>query len=319
MGTPFDNWINIHRVSTPPNTIYKGTGTPGIPVTETEIFNQHNDSVDIVVPAYRLPIIGTWGTNVYWDSHDQGSWTGTSFSAPIVSGTVGLMFSVNYCLKPKEVESILKLTADNIEDLPENVEFHGRLGGGSLNAFRAVEMANEMALPFGTVNVNDRILYRNWFYKLETAPFEIKMFDNLVTEGAKIKFIARDNIEILSGDYRPDIGYVDLQINPNLTLNCQTPSGRFFETKKDRNNVMKTSTEIKLYPNPNKGIFEINLGEGKISEISVTIFDVFGKQVYSSIYNKAQIEINVENLLAGVYLVKLNSNGINEVLKLIKE
>ena len=310
----FDNWLNIHKIHTPPNSYYAGTSTP---IIETEVFHQHNDSVDIVVPAYRLPLIGAWANSDYW-AIGEDSLSGTSFSAPIVCGTVGLMFAVNYCLKPKEVESILKLTAVNIENLPENIEFHGKLGGGSLNAFKAVEMANEMAKPFGTVNVIDRILYRNWFYKLETAPFEIKMTNNLITDGAKIKFFARDNIEILSGDYNPNIGYVDLQINPSLSLNCTIPASKI-NNPVNLNNEKQNSNFVKLYPNPNEGIFTISVSQKEVKNLNIELFDVFGKSVFKAISNSVNTEIDTQNLPIGVYLVRLTSNEINEVLKLIKK
>ena len=310
----FDNWLNIHKIHTPPNSYYAGTSTP---IIETEVFHQHNDSVDIVVPAYRLPLIGAWANSDYW-AIGEDSLSGTSFSAPIVCGTVGLMFAVNYCLKPKEVESILKLTAVNIENLPENIEFHGKLGGGSLNAFKAVEMANEMAKPFGTVNVIDRILYRNWFYKLETAPFEIKMTNNLITDGAKIKFFARDNIEILSGDYNPNIGYVDLQINPSLSLNCTIPASKI-NNPVNLNNEKQNSNFVKLYPNPNEGIFTISVSQKEVKNLNIELFDVFGKSVFKAISNSVNTEIDTQNLPIGVYLVRLTSNEINEVLKIIKK
>lgn len=312
--SPFDNWLNIHKIKTPPNSHYSGTNTL---ITETEIFNQHNDSIDIVVPSYRLPLIGAWSNNEYW-GFDENAISGTSFSAPIVTGTVGLMFSVNYCLKPVEVESILKLTATNIEDIPENLPYKGKLGGGSLNAFKAVEMANEMAKPFGTVNVNDRILYRNWFYKLETAPFEIKMSNNIVTDRAKIKFIAKDNIEITSGDYKPDIGYMDLQINPNLSLNCSIPSSKFNTETKSISKI-QNPTEVKLYPNPNTGVFKVSVSQKDVKDLKIELFDVFGKSVFKTISNSVNTEINIQNLANGLYLVKLNSTEINEVLKLIKK
>ena len=315
--TPFDNWLNIHKIHTPPNSHYAGTGTPGLPILESEIFHQHNDSVDIVVPAYRLPIIGAWSNSDYW-AIGQDAISGTSFSAPIVTGTIGLMFAVNYCIKPKEVESILKLTAVNIENLPENIEFHGKLGGGALNAFKAVEMANEMAKPFGTVNVIDRILYRNWFYKLETAPFEIKMSNNLVTDGAKIKFFARNNIEILSGDYKPDIGYVDLQINPSLSLDCTIPSSRI-NNSINLNNEKQNSNIVKLYPNPSEGVFTISVSQKEVKNLNIELFDVFGKSVFKAISNSINTEIDTQNLPIGVYLVRLTSNEINEVLKFIKK
>lgn len=313
-STNFDNWINMHKVrKSPPDIKYNGTTTF---VVEPEIFNQHNDSVDIVVPAYRLPIVGG-GVSGYWDSHDLGGWSGTSFSAPIVSGTIGLMFSVNFCLIPKEVESILKLTALNIEDLPENQEFHGRLGGGALDAFKAVQMANEMAKPQGTVNVTDRILYRNWFYLLQTAPFEIKMSNNLVTDEAKIKFLARDNIEILSGDYCPIQGYVDLLIDPGLALNCETPTNRI-KNNESFDKSLKDENLVRLYPNPNKGLFTISISKKEVKNLKIELFDLFGKSVYSTISNSVKTEIDISNLSAGVYLVKLSSNELNEILKLIK-
>lgn len=313
---PFDNWVDVHKIrKIVPTLTYRGST---IPVTENEIFNQHNDSIDIVVPAYRLPVIGNFSTNGYEDTFYYFGHSGTSFSAPIVCGTVGLIFSVNNCLKPKEIESILKLTAVDIENMPENQEFTGKLGAGRLDAFKAVEMANEMAKPFGTVNVIDRILYRNWFYKLETAPFEIKMSNNIIKDGAKIKFFAKDNIEITSGDYKPQVGYMDLQINPSLSLNCSIPSNNF-TSKTKTSTKSHNSTEIKLYPNPNTGIFTVSVSQKEVINLDIELFDVFGKSVFKTISNNVNTEINIQNLANGVYLVKLNSTQINEVLKLIKK
>lgn len=320
---PFDNWIDIHKIKKPAGSVYNGTYPP-VSVTEPEVFHQHNDSVDIVVPAYRLPIAGSPDpaqcsqTNQYFDSATWGGISGTSNSAPIVSGTIGLMFSVNYCLKPKEVESILKLTAVNIENIPENLPFYGRLGGGRLDAFRAVEMANEMAKPFGTVNVIDRILYRNWFYKLETAPFQIKMSNNLVTDGAKIKFFARNNIEILSGDYKPDIGYMDLQINPILSLNCASPTN--IRSKESTTVIENTvNGKVKIYPNPNNGTFTISVGLKEVKDLKIEVFDIFGKSVFKTTTNLIDTIITTQDISSGIYLIKLTSNDINEVLKFIKE
>ena len=312
---PFDNWIDVHKIrKIIPTLTYRGST---IPVAENEIFNQHNDSIDIVVPAYRLPVIGNYATNAYEDTFYYFGHSGTSFSAPIVSGTVGLMFSVNDCLKPKEVESILKLTAVDIENMLENQEFTGRLGAGRLDAFKAVEMANEMAKPYGQVNVTNRLLYRNWFYKLETAPFEIKMSNNLITEGAKVKFIARDNIEILSGDYQPNIGYVELYISNN-TFNCTNSTSKIIANTKQKVNI-SNSKEIKLYPNPNNGIFTISVSENEIKNLNIELFDIFGKSVYKTISNFVNTEINISNIPTGIYIVKLTSEKLNEILKLIKE
>lgn len=159
---------------------------------------QHNDSIDIVAPGYGILVANpsNGSTNTYTN---YGS--GTSYAAPIVTGTVALMFDVNYCLDPKEVETILKLTAVKIDTLPVNLPYHGKLGAGKLDAYEAVKMAKDMADATGTVEVKDRILYRPWFYKLETAPYNIKMTNNNISKESKVKFKARNNIEITDNSF----------------------------------------------------------------------------------------------------------------------
>ncbi len=95
--------------------------------------HQHNDSVDICAPGYdvALTVIDGW--------YLTGN--GTSFAAPMVSGTIGLMLSVNPCLTLEDIEYILDSTAYNIDTI--NPAYAGKLGAGRLNAGRAVQMAAE--------------------------------------------------------------------------------------------------------------------------------------------------------------------------------
>ena len=93
--------------------------------------HQHNSSVDLVAPGYNMPL--AIGNNQYV----LGS--GTSFAAPLVSGTVGLMLDVNPCLSPAAIENILLTTADDVDSV--NPQYAGQLGAGRLNAAAAVQMA----------------------------------------------------------------------------------------------------------------------------------------------------------------------------------
>jgi subtilisin family serine protease len=95
--------------------------------------HQHNASVDIAAPGYGIPL--AFPNNTY------GTGTGTSFASPMVSGTIGLMLSVNDKLNPCEAEIILKNTALNIDSLNESYE--GKLGAGLLNAYKAVKVAQD--------------------------------------------------------------------------------------------------------------------------------------------------------------------------------
>jgi len=267
---------------------------------------QHNDSVDIVAPAYGLLRVDPNNSNVngYFDRS-----SGTSYSSPIVSGTIALMFDVNYCIDPKEVETILKLTAVRIDHLPQNISYYGKLGAGKLNAFEAVKMAKDMADEYGTVEVKDRVLYRPWFYKLVTAPYEIEMSNNDVSGTSKLKFRARNNIEILSGDYFPDSGgYIDLQIDENLSLNCPIPLTS--SSKQMENNSEKDKTESKLN-------FEIiptlvtdedvtikNLSEEGHKMSTITVYNFFGMEVFKTQKIKSdEVSINLQKLKTGIYVV----------------
>lgn len=98
--------------------------------------HQHNAKVDICAPGYDIAMSGgpSWYT--------YGS--GTSFAAPIVSGTIGLMLATNPCLTPDQIEFILKATA-NTDVLSLNPQYAWGLGAGRLDAYAAVAMAKEFS------------------------------------------------------------------------------------------------------------------------------------------------------------------------------
>lgn len=270
---------------------------------------QHNDSIDIVAPGYDI----TYANGRARDWYGQHNF-GTSFAAPFVAGTVALMFDVNYCLKPNEVESILKLTAVKIDNLPQNLSYYGKLGAGKLDIYEAVKMAKDMADPFGTVEVKDRILYRPWFYKLATAPYEIKMTNNNVSLGSKLKFRARNNIEILSGEYFPSSGgYVDLQIDPNLDLNhCPPPPSQTSSKRTLQNTKSEYNNLVEVFPTLVLDELNIKNNSKEKRILSVEIYDLFGVKVYNeSKINSDKTSLKLNNLRYGIYIVKVYDNMQN--------
>ncbi len=323
------NWKGVHKLATeavfPNGGYYSGSG--GIPINEPFVTAQHNDSVDIVVPAYRgSPYALNNNVPNYNFTHpSKDAVLGTSFSAPIVSGTVGLMFSVNYCLTPKEVESILKLTAVKIDNMPENLAYYGRLGAGMLDAYEAVKMSKDMADEFGTVQVKDRILYR-WFYKLETAPYEIKMTNNDVTGNARLKFKARNNIEILSGDYYPETGgYIDLSIDATLPLDNCPPPVSFAKTAATNKEgaTSLTSSTFKMYPTLIDKTMTIEKLDARNSQkITIRIFNFYGDLVFeASNIKDLKTLLNLEKLTSGIHIAKIYDANDKELetLKIVKK
>jgi subtilisin family serine protease len=101
--------------------------------------HQHNSSVDLTAPGYDVALTVAPGWYLY------GS--GTSFAAPYVTGTIGLMLSVNPCLTPQDVQEILSDTAVNID--AQNPNYIGQLGAGRLDASEAVRIAEELGWGCG--------------------------------------------------------------------------------------------------------------------------------------------------------------------------
>ena len=93
---------------------------------------QHNATVDISAPGIQVALTG--GNGYYVTAN------GTSFAAPIVSGTIALMLAVDTCLTFEDIETILYSTSVDIDYL--NPTYAGRLGAGRLDAGAAVLMAS---------------------------------------------------------------------------------------------------------------------------------------------------------------------------------
>jgi len=116
--------------------------------------HNHNDSVDLCAPGYN--VLGLWDL---CDTCYKRS-SGTSFASPIVAGAAALIYSINPCLKPADVTYILKSTANDVYQHPENVQFLGKLGAGRLDAGQAVELTDRLYRPRDyTINNGENITW----------------------------------------------------------------------------------------------------------------------------------------------------------------
>ena len=79
-----------------------------------------------------------------------------------------------------------------------------------------------------------------------------------------------------------------------------------------------TNDNIGIYPNPSKEKIFVNF-PSNINELSVTIFDVLGKQVHRDRVSQIQNELDISYLQKGVYIVKFNNETISKAIKFIKK
>ena len=98
--------------------------------------------VDISAPGQRM-----LSTQFYIPGHKDfsdaygGYYNGTSVAAPLVSGLVALIRSLDSHLTPKQVANILTETSFDIN--PQNPDYYGRLGRGRIAAFAAVARVSQ--------------------------------------------------------------------------------------------------------------------------------------------------------------------------------
>ena len=135
----YDNVISVTSVG-PTNNHEKIIGDPSSS-------HQHNDSVDIATPGYGIAInpAQDWFLNS----------DGTSFGAAYVSGTIGLMLSVNKCISNAEIETILKTTSYFLDTMAINLPYAGLIGAGRIDSYQAVLAAMNMTnslIPTFTVS-----------------------------------------------------------------------------------------------------------------------------------------------------------------------
>ena len=131
----------------------------------------------------------------------------------------------------------------------------------------------------------------------------------------------QDTGDIISGfksfDMPDDIELADFQYVIIQCVQADVLWGRTLLGEAQGADCESLSTEettlinTSIFPNPATNVLHINNG-AQLSEISV--FNLLGKKVYSQ---NSIVDINLENLASGVYLVRLTEQEKQETIKLI--
>ena len=140
--------------------------------------------------------------------------------APLVTGTIGLMFSLYPCLPAEEVETIIKFTSTNIDDIEPNKPYAGMYGAGMLNTGRAVKMVFDMFAEKEPVKIENQRFSR-WDFKL-TSISEVMMQNQEFTENSTLNLTSKKRITISKNTVlRPNAsGKIHLKIDTSLEKEC---------------------------------------------------------------------------------------------------
>ena len=82
-----------------------------------------------------------------------------------------------------------------------------------------------------------------------------------------------------------------------------------------------TISGIIIYPNPTTGVFNIATGNANFTELTISVFDIQGKEVFNTIEKNNSSEfnkqINLEGLTNGIYYIRINTGAGVKTQKLI--
>lgn len=222
--------------------------------------HQHHSTVDICAPGYDIALSMAPG------NYQHGS--GTSFAAPLVSGTIGLMLSLKSCLTYEEIVEILRLSSDDIYTL--NPSYVGLLGSGRLNAERALQLT-EMNQCDGIIIYTPSV--------------------DTLTNDSTIVITITDN----GTDPKPTIVSVGHQVVQNPVSTSSTAGVEGIAV-----------IEVRMFPNPTTGSVTVKLEV--IESMKLTVVDVRGVIVDQQELRSGmdETQINVED--GGVYFVQITKD-----------
>jgi subtilisin family serine protease len=154
-----------------------------------------NPMVDIAAPGV---LVFSFGNYQVKPEYIYNKFHSTSMATPLVSGTLGLMFSLFPDLPLPEAESILKMTSTNIDAIEGNKPFAGNYGSGGLHTGRAVKMVYDLITPSESVTLENQEFSR-WDFVLTVFSESVLIRNQKFTEDASLVLTSKNNIIIKPG------------------------------------------------------------------------------------------------------------------------
>ncbi|WP_431132647.1 reprolysin-like metallopeptidase [Psychroserpens mesophilus] len=78
-------------------------------------------------------------------------------------------------------------------------------------------------------------------------------------------------------------------------------------------------SDVVIYPNPNKGMFNVKINNSNSEDVNISVFDIRGRRIFDNIYKGSSSfnqTVNLNNAQSGVYLITVE-NGNRKITKRI--
>ena len=251
-------------------------------------YSTYGAGVDVAAPAptSSKPIISTTRNNLY------GNLEGTSFSAPIVTGLIGLIKSFHPDWTNDHIIKQLLYTTNNIDSV--NPGFKHLLGTGRINAYRALADSNLTITPELKLNtsllkathpinqdsvISLSFMVQNYSHFLDANPLTISLTSNSqefqIINGDYSGFITANSITELMDIFQ--IKFAPNATSKTATLECNISS--------DLPVVAGSQFKFNITVNPEKPVVLDSYKVTRIDSNRIYLHDIF-------ITNKGQLKMS---------------------------
>ncbi len=296
-----------------------GVGSVGADNTKSGFSNYGFTCIDINAPGDGIAGPQLFDPRLGGDFDDKyrGGWRGTSFAAPIVSGVAGLMKSANAALSNKQIISIVRETATNIDR--QNPLYRGQLGAGLLNAAAAVQKAIE-TVGEGAAKIAPRARRAETKKNILVASGQNRQVETLIADAmgsGAFQWLAypqffRGGAEVISGDVDGDgereiITGAGRGGGPQVRIFNQRGEieGQFFAY----DSTFRGGVHVAAADTNGDGKDEIITSAGAGLSSEIRIFDMQGKQ-------KGSFSVTAQGLSGGVTVTAgdVDADGAVEIV-----
>lgn len=93
----------------------------------------------------------------------------------------------------------------------------------------------------------------------------------------------------------------------------------FYITTLSNPELKALTLSVQTYPNPTTDNIVLALTNVEITDLSYVLYDINGRTIANALVNEVQTKIGMQNLTAGVYILKVNQNNAElKTFKIIK-